>query len=366
MTIKIDAKVLHHALKQLSPVAGTNSSLPILSYVLLTVKDGTLFSRATNLTTTITTESECDTKEDVSMVVPYRELTNICAEAKGTLVIENKGVISILTSTDTYKLGEAHDVKNYPTPHQFDTISEFDADKDFIKALATSKQTVTKDLLNERFRNISLIGSGGKVSITSSDMNNLYNYCDDLKCTKDFKCLVDPILATSASSMLEAHVKIGQKFISVKSLNTEILTTLSEQVFPDVSKLIECEFFNVEVKKSDFISAISKAMVFDSKYYTFELSFKKGKILLRYDDTYGNNSFDTTIKAKHSVDFDDAVAVNGSMLKQLINMVDGDDVSMSFKSQRDNVHISGGDSREIILIRPLVINALPSKEEKEK
>ena len=110
MKVSISRNSLQTALQNLVKATPARSTIPILSSVLFTAKEGVLEMRTTDLEITLVTRPEASIESEGGVAVPHRtimEITNAMPETNITIEADEENRVAIRTSFGNYDISGA-------------------------------------------------------------------------------------------------------------------------------------------------------------------------------------------------------------------------------------------------------------------
>ncbi len=351
----VDSKQLLSNLKQLAPAVSKNPTIPVLENVRINVSNKVAEITATNLNITIVLTMECETDEDISLLLPYVELTNICNEVNGPITIENKANQIVLTNNkDVFKLGKPVDIKNFPESTSFESTLSLDVDSLFFNALDQALKSASSMEFDLK-SNVCIDFEKDCVKVVSTD--NASMYLHNFKNTSSIKheALINPDFVRAIRDFQDAKVMVNDKSICIKSPNKQVFSNLSEHKYLAYNMIFtKCsEKVNCTINKKDLESAIRKVLVYKNplKLYLCDFTFLENQILIQYTDSNFERGTDILIPVSHTVDYE-KISFNAKQLQIVLSQLpaETENIHISFSGQKTPAIIKGDTDDEITLL----------------
>lgn len=359
MKFTIDGGALNKALRQLSPAMNQNRILPILDNLLCNVKKNKCLITATNTNLTITVTVACNSSKEFEMLLPFKELLNISSVLSSEpLTIEDSENIMLTSLKEKYKLGKRENVDEFPKQESFEETFSMEIDSAFLSSMQLASKCVSKTLNEYVFQDVCIDIKNGLGNVISTDKMQLFRYHQKAASDIKFNGLIDTNFIKSLAGLEKGTLIGSSNFLKVEGENVEITGRLSEQKFPDYSIFFKEYKHNCSIEKSDLIEALDRMMIFEKGLgiYLCKITFKKGKMVLNFNDVDLDRDFETEINATHSVDFD-SVFFNAFHLKNLLSLLpDSNEINLSFIDAKQIVHIDSNDSNINAVIIPIKQN----------
>lgn len=300
---------LVRGLSVVSKAVATRGSLPVLSNVLLSAKDGRLKLSATNLETSITTWVGASVDEEGEVTVPSKVFHEFIANlAPSTITVEGSGSSLKVTSDKVSSKFVGLDASEFPSI-SIDTddihlsidpkvFSEAVLETAFASAVDETRPVLTGVLLNGNKEGLSLVGVDGfrlAERIISSDSGKLKK---EFSAIIPSKILLEVArLTSSLKEPLEVSVNKDNTMVVFKSGDVVVSSRVIDGDFPAYKGLIpdaESSTIKVKMAAKDLASALKLANVFAKDSVTvvrFKISSDDSAVyILSSNNEVGENS----------------------------------------------------------------------------
>lgn len=359
MKVIVDSATLSKELKKISPVMMKNTIFPILEGIKFDVVGNVLKLTATDLNTTISTELECTSKKDDTIVIPFYDLHEICSRSTGPLQIDVKEkIIQIVSDKATYKLSNGFHPKDFPSVENVEYYNEVDVDGDFFFALSGANSVKASDGAMTQMNNIGLDYKKDKLVVVGLNQMSVYKREFAAKNKKETVVSVVGKFADLTKLFQETKLSISEKFIKAESGTTMVISRLSEVLFIkyEVAFTNVTKDFNVTFNRKDLIDSITiVGIAASAKTKAIVLTFSEGKIDLKSVDIDNGREAETVMNIQHSVD-EMSISLNGASLINLLNTMEVEEVNIFFNTPKSAVVIMpSSEEKTILLVMPQMI-----------
>lgn len=285
----IDSAALRKALQKLKPAINPRNVLPVLECVLLKVKKGKLTICATDTQLTIIHEMDCEAQKGFEMLLPYNELSNICAALPTCpLLIEQKDDLSTTISgegKDIFKLGKMPDVINYLSLPDFSQEHSVQVDFNFFSALKQAAKTILDDK-NEYVLSCVLIDFLGQhMKIVSTDKCQMFVQQLPLTSAITRQNCIYPEFIRAVAEVNEGELQVNEKFVCLKTDTTTYIGTCNDMRYIKYSMVLK-ELGNdfYKVSKKDLAAATEKILAVPSSVYKTTMNIAGPQVELSFVD----------------------------------------------------------------------------------
>ncbi len=287
--MKIECRVedLKKCVQNIIRVCGTNTSLPILEAILITVKDKRCFIRATNMQLGVEIEVPVKTTEEGVVAVKSSVLNSFLSNQTqdGFINIEHdQDNLIVTTSTNNARI-------NILPHEEFPTLPKIETDE--IITIERSVFTL----------GIPSVVYSASISEIRPEMSSVYIYQNDgqiyLVATDGFRLAEKKIQTTTQIPQLIIPYKNAleiskilsnsQNPVEIKYTKTQLVITdaiagiyitsrIIDGVFPDYKQIIPKESkTDVVILKNDIINAVKTSNIFTDKFNHITLSLDKNE-----------------------------------------------------------------------------------------
>ncbi len=352
--ILINSSVLNKALKDVGVAIETNIVLPILGSVHCTTtkKDMTLMASDMNLT--IISKVDCDCSGEFVFLLPFEEIykiTSVLGSQPIEIIVGES--ITIKGDSGKFELGKAESTEHFPRRKELEEKYRTTIDADFIKAMQKAKSITSTVQLEVVFNNVLIDIDEKHAVVVATDRHNMIRYRQPSK-GGILKALVTVDFVKAIANMKEAELFGNDDFITAKSGNLEVIDrTALVSNYPDYKRLFDNYESNCELTSSDLLHKLNEILIFKNSFHICKMYFTKGEIRIAYDDDDTNKHYENNIKAAHSVNAE-KVYFNARNLKDLLSLLDDENVHVSIADNKQPVHLDGADGKTFLFIMPLV------------
>lgn len=353
MDIKVQQEKLNEALSKVRSAVPTKSSLPILSSVLMSAKDGMLRITSTDLRMTIEQELEdCIIDEEGEVTIRAHLFASLLSHLP-------KGEVRVKSASDNIVVVKSGRTEvKYVTmpPDEFPPVVSIEDDKPLV---------ISESLLLDMFKKVAfavcmeetryaLTGvlielNGGKLSVVATDGKrmSLRRETEGIVEGKNIRITVPERAVRELMSQMEGSgdVKIftGESRASFHFGKTRLTTSLIEGAFPNYEVVIPRDYSkHVLVNTSEFREVMKRAEAM--KTMTIKLLIKKGGI-----DVEVRNPEVGDFKDSLDVEYEGDEVKIGFNIEYLVDVVD--------RITTDKMVISVKDGSSPCVIKPLTSEA---------
>lgn len=250
------------------------SSLPILSNVLITAKDGRLFLSGTNLDTAITTYVGASIDEEGATTVPAKMLsefvshlsseTVLASLAEDILYVEAGKTKSRFNGVSSSDFPDLPEIKKNLKKIELDT-------KTFCNSVSQVGFSVATDATRPVFTGVFMNYSDGKLTIVGSDGFRLSEKI--IQAPKDLeeftvivpaKTLLEVArIMSSCDENLKIYVNEDENLCLFEGCNTVVATRIIDGSYPDYKRIIPKDTnVTAEFSSTDLLEAVKLTNVF--------------------------------------------------------------------------------------------------------
>ena len=342
MKVSISRNSLQAALQNLAKATPTRSTIPILSSVLFTAKDGVLEMRTTDLEITLVTKAEASIETSGGVAVPHRtitEITNAMPETEITIEADEKNRVVIRTTFGNYDISGA-------APEDFPAMPEVDNKKEIIVASSTLKHLIEKtsfalssdDLkpalmgaLFEVLKNqISVVATDGhRLSICSRSDFSSKGYEGSVIVPKKFLHLVLPYLNNEE----EAVLWVGDNHLTISFKQATIFSRVIDERYPDYKSVLPQDNNKVlTVERVGLLGSVRRVSIFSNRATRqVELKLSNGGAVITTEDPESASSAQEKIEVEYEGE-DLTLGCNANYLVDILSHVSTDKVVMRLNS----------------------------------
>lgn len=291
MSFIIPAQEFNFLLNKLQNVVSQKPTMPILSNVLLELKNGILKMTATDLTVAIRCETEVKMIEEGMIALPIKKLAPLVRELSSPhlqLVITENHTVEITAGTSKFKI-HGMSGADFPALPDISSAASFKISQKVFKSLLSrvgfaiardpNRYVLTGALMRIAAGEITLLGTDGKRLARvhdKIDMDSSFSgsYVIPLKALDEF--------VSNMSGDGQATVYLMQDKMAVEVEGTFMITKLLAGEYPDVSRVIpEASSYIVTLHREELMSLLRQVSLFIADVnHSVKFSFSNGSLAL--------------------------------------------------------------------------------------
>ena len=343
MEIEVSAEKLSKALNNVSRIASSKVTLPVLNNVLIKVKDKKVSLITTNLDMAIIDFLPVSNSKDGVITVPARLL----AEFASTLPKKEKVTLSIKNDKINIEAGKYSSIINGAPADDFPELPEID-----------EKKAVVFKLSTEEFKNSAtqvVVASGNdfnRPALTGvhfyTDDKNLYMIATDgyrvakKKLISEVKSEISvtipsnslqEVLRSIDDSMDEIEIAFNEDLIRFRLGEIEIISKIIDAEYPPVGNLIpKTTKISIDVDREELIRVVKLASLFarhaTNDIIAFETKSPDTLSIYSIANEFGenNSSIDTKVNE------DGKIFMTSHYLLDALNVIDSPRISINFNN----------------------------------
>ena len=364
MKIECVKEKLAKALVKAEKMTSRQSTLPVLSCVLLKAEGSTLSISATNLDLGIDITLPVKVIEPGTVAVPGNILSSFV-----TSIFNDKN-ISLETEGSHLKVSTEHTKTTIKTfvaddfpiiPKLTDSVSFAMPVQDFIKGLKSVAYASSQSTIKPTLASVYIYPDEEFVVFVATDSFRLAEKKIKVKKHKEFSSILIPfknipeIIKVFEDITDDVMISFNQNQISFEYEGIYLISRVVDGNFPDYKKIIPTETkTEVIVLKQDVINALKISNIFTDKfsqvYITASQKDKLFEVKTKNIDIGENtNALDAVVKGDEIT-----MSFNYKYINDCFQSVDSDSLSLSFVDQSKPMVIKGSsDSSYLYLVMPM-------------
>ena len=269
MKFKIEKSVFLNGLQTVQNVVGSNSTLPILSNVLLRANKKELLLTTTDLDVTVSCTLEADVEKSGSTTIPVRRLASIIRELSGSdidLEVNDKDISKISCGSSKFMLNGLSEDEFPPTPKVEAKFSYNMKQNAFKEMLSMVQYAASADETRQSLNGVFLSFKEDKFSMVATDGRRLALIEQEVELPGD--TAVSMILPTKAVNELhhtlgdDEDVKINatDKQIFFEFGNVSVSSKLIEGTYPNYEQVMpDNNDTRITIERESLLSALKRA-----------------------------------------------------------------------------------------------------------
>lgn len=307
MKVSVLQENLDKALSSVSRLIQANTSLPILSHILLQTKNGRLELQATNLELTILYKIGAKIETPGNLCVPARLITELIHSLPNDKIQLNnqKENLEIYTG-QLNSLVTSMGAEDFPVAPEVQTKQEFNLNtKHFTEGLEYVLPSVSIDESRPVLTGIYCKVQDGVLTLAATDSYRLAQYqialqkVDNLSIIIPYRTVQELIRLIKQEEIEDITIGITDTEIIFSTNNITLTSQLIEGNYPDYTKIIPASHTTtIEVKKDDLSASLKIASLFSRENAnTVQLSTKKDTLFVRAEGLQvGKNTSQIPVK----------------------------------------------------------------------
>lgn len=283
---------LLRGISQTAPIAGRNSQLPILQYILIQVQQNTLILTSTNLEIGIRTVVGGKMSEEGSCAVSAKKLLEYVQQLPKTspIIIEKKGsVVTISTKGFTAQFPSA-DPDEYPLlPENIGASGVVVASSVLCDAIGSTLFAAAREETRPEIKSVFLSWRDGGLHVAATDSFRLAEYVAATNPVDDLSVLLPLSSAQEVARLFsqDADVKITpyENYVSFESPYIEVTSRLVDGTYPKYEDIIPTTHTTeMRIDRAEFSRALKTLSVFlprDSRRVSLSIKPSAGEFVAR-------------------------------------------------------------------------------------
>ena len=353
MKISISRDAILNPLQMVNSVIERRQTLPILSNVLLSIKNNILFLTGTDLEVEIKNQCNIESSEDGEITLPARKLLDICKalpdNAELNLIIDdNRAVLKSGRSRFTLSTLDATEFPSIDaliSPFEF-TLSQ----QTFKKLIEQTQFCMAQQDVRYYLNGLMLELSENKIIAVATDGHRLA-YCEtetDLGLSETRQVIIPRKAVNEISRLLEdssdeIRVSLSENHIRVDFSNVIFTSKLIDGKFPDYQQVIPQKCDN-EVKSSreNLYQAFNRTSVLSNeKYRGMRLQLSENQLQATVHNPEQDEA-EEVIEVSYSGD-EFEIGFNVAYLLEALSAIKSDDVVMQLTDSNHSCLLFGTD-----------------------
>ena len=291
MNTELSVEELIEPLQTVIGVVEKKQSLPILSHVLIQLKDQTLTLTTTDMELEINASSKIKNTEEVSFTLYAKDLIDIVRKLPEKTLIKFKveeKKIYLNANNNTFELNTFNHL-DFPTLPKTQETNIIKIKQNDLKELIenTSFSMGNQDIrayLNGLFFELNndtltvVATDGHRLSIGEIKQNNKLDEKKTVILPR--KAVIELTKLLNKSTQKTAEIHLSDNYFSLIDSNTKIISRLIDGNFPNYKQVIPTDFTNtVVINRLDFLSSLQQASIFvEERTKGVKLVFRDDKL----------------------------------------------------------------------------------------
>lgn len=371
MKLSTSKTELQSALQKLSKAVPTRSTLPILSCVLLDVREEGTVLRTTDLEITIVVTLPASIAKEGSAAIPLQTLLDITSElpeeTRITLAVDPQYKVEITTDIGEY------DIMGKP-PEEFPTMPEVDNHKAtgisseaLRDIIAKTSFAVSKDELKPALTGVMLRFGQNELIAVATDGHRLVRYIRNDYKTQEFTG--DVIVPRKFLGLIAGvlpgedaiQMWLGENHLTVTVGTDTYFTRIIDERYPDYESVIPKDNDKLlTVDRKALLSAVRRVSIFSNKStQQIALRLNKDKSLVTTEDPEKSSKAQEELSADFKGE-DLVIGYNAIYLKDVLSHLNSETVVVKLKTPISAALFYPGEQRDnsdlTMLLMPIRLN----------
>jgi DNA polymerase-3 subunit beta len=361
MKFTVNTGALNESLKKVLSIVSTRSTLPILSNIFISAKDGELVLTTTDLEVSVTTALDAEIYSDGSITLPARKFGQMVSALSGetvTLDVDENLCSRIASGSAKFKL-MGMDSAEFPMPEDLVAENEFGLDRsDFGKTLRKIAYAVSTDQTRYVLNGILLSLHEGNFTAVATDGRRLALVEKNLEGganAVDMEVILPIKVVNELQRCLEGEgevlIKLTDSQASFTVDKTVILTKLLEGNYPNYRQVIPAEFSNtVDIPREAFQRVLNRVAIVLTEAGA-SVKFKLSENNLALNATSSESEADESLEVNFQGSELD-ISFNPAYLRDPLRNLECDDVTLRFNDGFKPIVLLG-DEGFLCVIMPM-------------
>lgn len=355
----INSKQLSSLVQDISKGISANPIIPILECIKFELSEGVLTLTASDITTTIVSKVEVDSKDEIRVCIPakiFLEIIRSIPEQPITITASEKFDVVIKSDKGKYKIA-GQKPNDYLVIKCWEIEKSFEIDSDlFINAITKTAFAASNDQLKPSMTGITINGTSEKLDIIGIDGYKMAKY--ELHTIGDVAIIALKTPMLMLLGLTEGNLKIDMSGnnisysfsknnveYKINSVNIDAPILPYESVIPNGVD-IECI-----INKNELLSSIKRLNNFTNSLKVLLLSFNESTLSITAENKESENNATEVLECNCNGVLN--IGANSSNLLEILNKVTGDEVKITLFAYNRPIVITGSDSNEYFLTMPV-------------
>ena len=368
MKFSVSSSELNKGLSTVIGAVPNKATLPILETILFQSEENSIKLSATDLEISIIQHVQADVEEAGSVAIPARRLLETLRQLPNITVffeVDERNNVLFKTDKGTYKL-VGDDSDDFPeVPDLFDGVT-IESDTDVIQqAINKTLFAVSNDDLRPAMMGVYFQLGPNASQFVSTDGHRLVKYStQDITTPEEHSFIVtDKALALIQKSISDDQtvIRVNQDHVSFKSGDTQLITRLINEQYPNYESVIPRDNDKfLTIGKDQMLSTVKRVSIFSSSTTRqIRLQLDPDKLTIRAEDLDMSSEAKETIECDYNNESME-IGFNAKYLSDVLQNIDGDEVSFEFSSPNRAGIVkpthSGENEEMLMLVMPVMLN----------
>ncbi len=292
MKFKTQVEEFSQKLGLVQGISERRATMPVLSHVLVTIKNGKIEISSTDLETTMSTWCDAEVIEEGSLAIPARKLYEVVKELpSGEVEVEEIGNhwVEIRSSSANFKIAGLPS-EDFPIVPELDSDNLFGVESFLIEDMisktifAVSPDELRRNLAGIYFeessdKNLRLVATDGhRLSLVEKKVDGGVKFDKGFVVPKKGVAELRKVLRLSQT----VKIGVGHNFFMAEGENIVLIARLIDADFPDYKQVTpEVTKVSISIGKDELLSALKRVSILSSeKTKSVKLNIEKGTMTL--------------------------------------------------------------------------------------
>lgn len=375
MKFIVSRDVLYRNLSAISGVMSSNSSMPILDNVLVTIKEDKLKLTASDLESTMTSEIELDNVEGEGCVaIPAKiliETLKLIPETPIIFVIDTENKILKFTAANGEYDAPCFDGQEFPKVNEIQNPSSFDIEAPILqRAISKTLFATGTDELRPNMMGVLCELSSENVTFVATDAHKLVRYRNNRVKTDEFASFILPKkpiahlknILSDANQLVHVEYSQETNHIRFAYKNLVLYAALKEGKYPNYEAVIPQDNPNkFVVSRDEFLKSIRRVGIY-SNQSTFQVrvSLSEEKTSITAEDMDYSNKAAEDITGEFIGEAMN-IGFNAKFLREMLENMDSEQIRIEMSQPNRAALILpekefDSDENLLMLIMPVMLN----------
>jgi len=337
LNFSIQKNTLQNVLLEHSKVVPLRTTLPILSCVVLIIKEKKLTLKTTDLEQTIISNTKIENSKQGEVAIPlakFLEIVSAISEETIKISVDSNFLIEINSKQGTYRITGRETTEFPETPKLQQEQQIKIKGNELLDIINNTLYAVSKDDLKPALCGIYLKIKEKTLMAVATDGHRLVKYKKELNETNPESSIIVPgrffsILKNNIKTTNTIKINLSENHVEVTEQKTTTITRIIKENFPDFNSVIpEQGNTKATIKSEKLIEAIKRVSIFSNKTTKqITLSFNDNEVLVSTEDKETNSSAKEHLVCEYQKDTQ-TIAYNAQYLKEVIQHIDSQEVEV--------------------------------------
>lgn len=366
MKIEVNKERISSAVSKAEKITSKNSSLPVLSCVILEARNNSLYISSTNLDISIEIEISAKVSEEGTLAIPGSILAQYLSNLNKTesvLNLHDQNKNLYITSKNTESVILTTPYEDFPTITKTKQENSFKIKaQDLIEGFKSVWYSASISNIKPELSSVYIYPEGEDICFVATDSFRLAEKKIKIGKTEGFEPILIPYKnVTEIARVIEdvtenVELTFNEDLIIVKASGLYLVSRIVDGVFPDYKQIIpKDEKTTVSLLKEDFVQATKISSIFSDNYNKAEIvvSPKDGVFEI---STKNKDKGETINRIKTSAEGDAIrIGFNFKYINDCLSSIKSDTLKFIFNGPEKPLIITGGkDGSFRYLVMPMV------------